>query len=70
MYDRGHRVSSVYDVQPEGAPHADSVYCEMVNETAWTIVQRRVDGSVSFQRGWNDYRHGFGGAYGEHWVGT
>jgi len=42
----------------------------MINGTGWTVVQRRVDGSVSFQRGWNNYRHGFGGAYGEHWVGT
>jgi len=70
VYERGYRVSSVYEVQPEGAPHADGVYCQLVNDTAWTVVQRRVDGSVSFQRGWNDYRHGFGGAYGEHWVGT
>jgi len=45
-------------------------YCELVNGTAWTLVQRRVDGSGDFQRGWNDYRHGFGAPFGEHWVGT
>ena len=70
MHERGYRVSSVYEIQPEGASHPDGVYCEMINGSGWTVVQRRVDGSVSFQRGWNDYRHGFGGAYGEHWVGT
>jgi len=42
----------------------------MINGSGWTVVQRRVDGGVSFQRGWNDYRHGFGSAYADHWVGT
>jgi len=65
VHERGYRVSSVYEVQPDGSPHADRVYCELINDTAWTVVQRRVDGSVSFRRGWNEYRHGFGGpSYG------
>lgn len=70
VYDRGYRVSSVYEIQPEGAAQSDGVYCEMNNGSGWTLVQRRVDGSVSFKRDWRDYQHGFGGAYGEHWVGT
>jgi hypothetical protein len=42
----------------------------MVNGSGWTVVQRRIDGTVSFRRPWNDYKHGFGGPYGEFWIGT
>ena len=59
----------VYQVRPAGSPHADGVYCEMVNGCGWTVIQRRVDGTVSFKRSWNDYKHGFGGPYGEFWIG-
>ncbi|OWK50450.1 Microfibril-associated glycoprotein 4 [Lonchura striata] len=33
------------------------------------VFQRRFNGSVSFFRGWNDYRAGFGRADGEYWLG-
>lgn len=34
------------------------------------VFQKRFNGSVSFFRGWNDYRFGFGRADGEYWLGT
>jgi len=33
------------------------------------VVQKRLDGSVNFQRGWEDYKRGFGNLAGEVWFG-
>ncbi|KAG5860837.1 Protein scabrous, partial [Gonioctena quinquepunctata] len=39
-------------------------------ENGWTTVQRRYDGSINFNRNWNEYSNGFGSATGEHWLGN
>lgn len=36
----------------------------------WTTVQRRVDGTVDFNRSWNEYAQGFGSPSGEFWIGN
>ena len=37
--------------------------------TVYLVLQRRVDNSISFQRGWNDYISGFGDSEGNFWLG-
>jgi len=50
-------------VRLHSAPHDNgvdvSVFCDMTHG-GWTVIQRRLNGSVDFYRSWNDYRRGFG----------
>ena len=35
----------------------------------WRVIQRRVDGQVSFHRAWQEYKQGFGKQDGSFWIG-
>ena len=65
------RKSGSYVIFPYGLPHLPvSVYCEFDGNDAWTVVQRRFKGSVSFYQSWNAYKKGFGTSNGEYWLGN
>ncbi|XP_007565282.1 microfibril-associated glycoprotein 4-like [Poecilia formosa] len=64
------RPSGVYTIYPIGTTSAVQAYCDMDSlEGKWTVLQRRMDGSVNFYRPWNQYKFGFGNAAGEYWLG-
>ncbi|KAM7388023.1 hypothetical protein PAMP_024227 [Pampus punctatissimus] len=68
LFVRGQRVSGVYTVQPENSKPFN-VLCEMTSEGGWTVIQKRLDGSQSFNQLWESYKKGFGSLNGEFWLG-
>ncbi|XP_031721373.1 mucin-5AC-like [Anarrhichthys ocellatus] len=69
---RGGTKSGVYLVTPDLRSRSFSVLCDMeLDAGGWTLLQRRQDGSVSFNRTWAEYRSGFGELDGgEFWLGN
>ncbi len=37
---------------------------------AWTVIQRRINGTIDFYREWNEYKNGFGDLQTEFWLGN
>uniref|UniRef100_A0A672Q3B6 Microfibril-associated glycoprotein 4-like n=1 Tax=Sinocyclocheilus grahami TaxID=75366 RepID=A0A672Q3B6_SINGR len=74
VYKAGETVSGVYSIYPAGDIPV-WVYCQMISDGkdedkgGWTVIQRRMDGSVNFYRPWNQYKRGFGNVEGEYWLG-
>ncbi len=58
----------MYTIDP-GCGKAFDVWCDLQGGGIWTIFQRRMDGSVSFNRSWDSYVEGFGKLKREHWLG-
>ena len=64
-------MSGIYTIFPAGFNDGLQVYCDSDTDGGgWIVIQRRQDGSVDFDRSWNDYRVGFGNLSGEFWLGN
>ncbi|XP_035663824.1 deleted in malignant brain tumors 1 protein-like isoform X2 [Branchiostoma floridae] len=69
-HSSGWTTSGVYPIVL-GLPADVEAYCDMdTAEGGWTVIQRRQDGSVPFDRTWEEYKLGFGNKNGEYWLGN
>ncbi|XP_062606266.1 microfibril-associated glycoprotein 4-like isoform X2 [Saccostrea cucullata] len=60
----------VYSIYPD-MNTKKLVYCDMTTEGGdWTVINKRMDGSVDFYRSWDSYKEGFGNVEGEYWLGN
>ncbi|KAJ8386941.1 hypothetical protein AAFF_G00165380 [Aldrovandia affinis] len=65
------RKNGIYRVTPDPRDQTFEVYCDMESYGGgWTVVQQRLNGSVSFNRTWASYKTGFGNPRGEFWLGN
>ncbi|XP_078612791.1 angiopoietin-2-like [Branchiostoma floridae x Branchiostoma japonicum] len=73
---KGRMNSGIYTIYPRASGGGDNsasmrVFCRVGVTGAWTVIQRRQDGSVDFyNRTWEDYSRGFGSLTGEFWLGN
>eukprot|EP00058_Branchiostoma_floridae_P001310 XP_002586798.1 hypothetical protein BRAFLDRAFT_243239 [Branchiostoma floridae] len=70
LYASGQTTSGVYTLDSSLRGQA---YCDMKKAGGgWTVIQRRQDGSVPFNRTWEEYRRGFGNLSlsREYWLGN
>ncbi|XP_069076720.1 angiopoietin-1 [Pleurodeles waltl] len=71
LYQAGFNKSGVYTIYINNVSEPKKVYCNMESAGGgWTVIQHREDGSVDFQRGWKEYKMGFGSSSGEYWLGN
>lgn len=63
--------SGVYFIKPDGYPEPFEVYCSNDTDSGgWMVIHRRLDGSIGFNRNWEDYKRGFGFLSSEFWLGN
>ncbi|XP_066517014.1 angiopoietin-related protein 2a [Hoplias malabaricus] len=68
--EEGHTNSGMYLVKTENGNKLMQVWCDQRHDPGgWTVIQRRLDGSVNFFRNWETYKQGFGNIDGEYWLG-
>ncbi|KAK5614877.1 hypothetical protein CRENBAI_010446 [Crenichthys baileyi] len=70
VYSSGFKSSGLYRIKSSGSPSAVKVYCDMTEGGGWTVLQRRINGTETFNRSWTEYKDGFGDLNAEFWLGN
>ncbi|XP_062568909.1 fibroleukin-like [Saccostrea cucullata] len=72
LHKNGHTNSGVYEIYPDGTNTSPiRVFCDMDTKGGgWTVIQKRVDGSQSFDKDWEAYKNGFGTLDRDVWIGN
>lgn len=73
LYTSGYKSSGFYKIRPHNISSPVRVYCDMSEGGGWTVIQRRINGTETFNRSWTEYKEGFGdmtAELGEFWLGN
>ncbi|XP_062593161.1 angiopoietin-4-like [Saccostrea cucullata] len=72
LLDNNYTYTGVYDIFPYGTSSIPvRVFCDMTTMGGgWTAIQKRKNGSLSFDRNWSDYKNGFGVPEQDIWIGN
>lgn len=68
MYEKGERTSGEFLIHLASAQFM-KVWCEFDDSHGWIVIQKRQDGTVDFDKDWNQYSFGFGKVNSEFWLG-
>ncbi|CAF1107350.1 unnamed protein product [Adineta steineri] len=60
----------IFRIKPRLSSESFDVQCIFENNTGWTVIQQRINGTIDFYRGWDDYKNGFGDLRSEFWLGN
>ena len=67
----GYTKSGIYNILPDPYNKSFEVWCDMVNEGGgWTVLLKRISGLLSFEKGWDEYKNGFGKLDESFWLGN
>ena len=67
---RERKTSGLYMIKKKAVnPFLASCFLHPDNGRGFLVIQRRIDNSTDFFRGWEEYKHGFGNLEGNFWIG-
>ncbi|XP_069496186.1 fibrinogen-like protein 1 [Ambystoma mexicanum] len=73
VFESRRTTSGYFRIKPWPEKEPFLVYCDMSDGGGWTVLQRRSNGKVNFNRKWDEYKEGFGSFKGkkdEFWLGN
>uniref|UniRef100_H2ULU9 Angiopoietin 2a n=1 Tax=Takifugu rubripes TaxID=31033 RepID=H2ULU9_TAKRU len=71
VFKSGNTQSGVYTLTLPNTTTEVKAFCDMETDGGgWTVLQKRFDGTVDFNRTWQEYKKGFGEPSKEFWLGN